>query len=51
MYILHAIGWVFAMFLADIIWGDKSMVWMLVGFTIANSVLALTYKAWSKPEK
>ena len=42
-YILHAIGWAFALFLADIIWGDSSTIWMLVGFSISNVLLAMPF--------
>jgi len=39
--ILHAIGWVLAMFLADEIWGDKSAIWMVLAFMIPNGFIAI----------
>ena len=41
LYIIHAIGWVFAMFLASHLWGDEANVWMVVAFVVANSLLAV----------
>lgn len=41
LYIVHAIGWVFAMFLADDLWGDAAAIWMVVAFTISNGLLAV----------
>ena len=41
LFIIHAIGWVFAMFLADYLWGDAATIWMVIAFTIANGALAI----------
>ena len=41
IFILHAIAWVFAMFIADVLFGDRAAIWMVIGFTIANGLLAL----------
>ena len=49
--ILHAIAWVFAMFVADVLWGDRAGVWMVVGFVFANSLLAIAFrKHWGAKE-
>jgi len=39
LLIFHALFWVFAMFFADSIWGDKAAPWMVIGFVIANGLL------------
>lgn len=44
IFILHAIAWAFAMFVADAIWDDPAAIWMVVAFTIANSLLALALR-------
>lgn len=47
IFILHAIAWAFAMFVADALFGDRAAVWMVLGFTFANSLLALAFrKQW-----
>lgn len=43
LFIVHAIGWVFAMFLGDYLWGDSSAKWMVVVFTISNGLLAVVH--------
>ncbi len=40
LFIFHALAWVFAMFFVDSIWGDKAAPWMVIGFVIANGLLA-----------
>jgi len=42
--LLHALFWVFAIFLADSIWGDSVSQWMGVFFVVVSGVLA-TYMA------
>ena len=49
IFILHAIAWAFAMFVADAIWGDRSGIWMVVAFMIANSLLALVLRKHWRP--
>lgn len=49
--ILHAIVWVFAMFIADEIWGDRAGVWMVTGFTLANIGLALSFRDRVRPAR
>ncbi len=47
IFILHAIAWAFAMFVADALFGDGAAVWMVVAFSIANGLLALALrKQW-----
>ena len=47
IFILHAIAWAFAMFVADALFGDRAAVWMVVAFSIANGLLALILrKQW-----
>jgi hypothetical protein len=47
IFILHAIAWAFAMFVADDLFGDGAAVWMVVAFSIANGLLALALrKQW-----
>lgn len=43
-HILHALAWVFAMFLADEIWGDAAAKWMVIGFVLSQGmfIAALT---------
>ncbi len=43
LFIVHAIGWVFAMFLGDYFWGDGAAKWMVIAFTIANGLLAVAF--------
>ncbi len=43
LFVVHAIGWAFAMFLADYLWGDAASRWMVIAFTIANSLLAIGF--------
>lgn len=38
---LHTLAWVFAMFLADSIWGDAVSRAMVAPFVVANTVLAI----------
>lgn len=49
IFILHAIAWAFAMFVADAIWDDQAAIWMVVAFTIANSLLALVLRKHWRP--
>lgn len=49
IFILHAIAWAFAMFVADAIWDDRAAIWMVVAFTIANSLLALVLRKHWRP--
>ena len=51
IFILHAIAWAFAMFVADAIWGDQAAIWMVVAFTIANSLLALVLRKHWRPAR
>jgi len=44
IFILHAIAWAFAMFVADAIWDDQAAIWMVVAFSIANGLLALVLR-------
>lgn len=44
--VLHALLWVFAIFLADALWGDNASKWMVIGFVIANGALAV----WVLPQ-
>lgn len=44
IFILHAVAWALAMFVADAIWDDPAAIWMVIGFTIANSLLALVLR-------
>ena len=47
LFILHGIAWAFAMFVADAFFGDGAAVWMMVAFTIANTLLAIKFrKQW-----
>jgi hypothetical protein len=47
IFILHAVAWAFAMFVADGLFGDRAAVWMVVAFTIANTLLAIKFrKQW-----
>ena len=41
LLIVHAIGWVFAMFLADYLWGDAAAKWLLLPFTILNIMFSI----------
>lgn len=34
--LLHGLLWVFAMFLADSIWGDRAAPWMVIAFLVAT---------------
>ena len=43
LFIVHAIAWVFAMFLGDYIWGDRAAMWMVIAFTISNGLLAIAF--------
>ncbi|WP_339872102.1 hypothetical protein [uncultured Brevundimonas sp.] len=49
IFILHAIAWALAMFVADAIWDDPAAIWMVIGFTIANSLLALALRKHWRP--
>ncbi len=40
LFIFHALAWVFAMFFVDSLWGDKAAPWMVIGFVMANGLLA-----------
>ena len=48
--LLHAVFWVFIMFLADATWGDVAARWVAVVFMVANGVLAATFGggAWMR---
>ena len=48
--LLHAVFWVFIMFLADATWGDVAARWVAVVFMVANGVLAATFGgvAWRR---
>ena len=37
------------MFVADAIWDDPAAIWMVIGFTIANSLLALALRKHWRP--
>lgn len=41
--LLHAVFWVFVIFLADATWGDVAARWVVVVFMVANGVLAATF--------
>ena len=44
--ILHALLWVFAMFLVDSVWGDSASQWMVIIFVLVNGLLvSLLFKA------
>lgn len=43
LFIVHAIAWVFAMFLGDYIWGDRAGMWMVIAFTVSNALLAVAF--------
>ncbi len=43
IYLLHGLLWVFAMFLADSIWGDRAALWMVAGCVLANGALILAH--------
>lgn len=49
IFILHAIAWAFAMFVADAIWDDQAAIWMVVAFSIANVLLALALRKHWRP--
>jgi hypothetical protein len=40
LFIFHALAWVFAMFFVDSLWGDRATPWMVIGFVMANGLLA-----------
>lgn len=44
IYFLHALLWVFAMFLADSIWGDRAAPWMVGSFVLASGALIFTHR-------
>ena len=41
LQILYSLCWVFALFAADVLWGDDVAVWMVVGFSVT-----LPFVAW-----
>ena len=41
LFLLHAVFWVFLIFLADTLWGDASAKWIAIAFTLLNGVIAL----------
>lgn len=47
--ILHALLWVFAIFLVDSIWGDAAAKWMALGFVLLNGMVASLF--FTKPPK
>lgn len=48
LYILHAIGWCYIMFLADAIWGDRAAIWTVMGFVFSNTAIAFIEVQWRK---
>lgn len=43
LFIVHAIGWAFAMLLADYLWGNSAIVWMVIAFAVSNGLLAAAH--------
>ena len=41
LMLLHALLWVFAMFVADGLWGDAAAKWMAVAFVFANGAAGM----------
>ena len=48
LYIMHAIGWCYVMFLADAIWGDQAAIWTVMGFVFSNTIIAYFELQWRK---
>jgi hypothetical protein len=44
IYFFHAVLWVFAMFLAESIWGDRAAQWMSIAFVLANGALMFAHR-------